>query len=222
MTCFFSSSGGDIVPLVWRVQVFPSFWLLTRLRFIVNQEKRAVKEVTEVMFKNTHSLSHGTTIPFKPQHRKAARISTYAGQPCSTSFLLKDILFPMLALWHSEHAAVFFTLAWAPAPNYCPQPDLPCNNWDLTLTAEQTQGFQEYYLLVRDDHSLLQIAVTEFTYTGYDTKKPLALSFTSIQARRTDSLSSRSSPFFKFHFQVTHQTTQDNLLMHTSQSLYKG
>lgn len=120
MTCFFSSSGGDIVPLVWRVQVFPSFWLLTRLRFIVNQEKRTVKEVTEAMFKNTHSLSHGTTIPFKPQHRKAARISTYAGQPCSTSFLLKDILFPMLALWHSEHAAVFFTLAWAPAPNYCP------------------------------------------------------------------------------------------------------
>lgn len=129
--------------------------------------------------------------------------------------------FPPAGFMAFRARSCFFTLAWAPAANFV-QLDLPCNNWDLTLTAEQTRGFQEYCLLVRDDHLLLQTAAKEFTYTGRDTKKPLTLSFTSILARRTDSLSSSSPPFFKFHFQVTHQTTQDNLLMHTSQSLYKG
>ena len=123
-----------MVPLAWRVKVFSSFLLLTLLYVFLSSRRSMEQWKGLLRLYSTHPpSSRGTITTYSPQHRKAARIATYAGQPRNTSFLLKHILFPKTDLPYSEHAAIFSSLQGL-SPSTTTWWHLPCSNWDLRLS----------------------------------------------------------------------------------------
>lgn len=125
-----------MVPLVWRVKVFPSFLLFTLLQelcFLVKQKEHgAVEGATEVIL--------NTTLLPPPRHnyliQTTAQKSSNGHYLCGTALQyiipLETYPFPHTDLQYSEHAAIFSPLhgLWPSATAWLHS---LCSNWDLKL-----------------------------------------------------------------------------------------